>query len=462
LIAVRRIAVIAAGFFCLAVASCGWVEESREAAKHDATGLEALLAAERGDLETLKALLAKDPQAANGKRWTTGTRKGSMRALTDTALTAAVKARSLEAVDLLLGAGADPNFLLDSGEAPLEVLAAAEPRDATALALANSLVARGALLAPRTWERTGETTSPLHALVAAGAVRDGEDGLLRLFASERSALAATNGRGLTPLHIAAMGCQDRTVEVLLEAGADPIARTVPSRDAWPSQRTGDTPLHSAAECGRIDVVFALCAGGANPRLTNEAGETPLAAYRRIAGPDPGRAATAADPRKYESFVAALEPDGPCEAWYGRFLRDGLPARWEAVRTARYELGCSFDSRSDCGDAGWAFEKGEGVAVDLGKAMAAYRKGCDLKGAWACGMVGTLHENGEGVPEDPAEAARWYAKGCDGNDGQSCYRLGALARDGRGVTQDRTRALALFEKACERKYEKGCAGARALR
>ncbi|MBK6404061.1 MAG: ankyrin repeat domain-containing protein [Holophagales bacterium] len=354
----RRIALSAAALFCLAVAACGWVEESREAAKHDATGMEALLAAERGDLETLRAVLAKDPKAANGKRWTSGTRKGSMRALTDTALTVAVRARNLEAVDLL-GAGADANFLLDSGEAPLDVLAAAQPRDATALSLAKALVARGARLAPRTWERTGETTSPLHTLVAAGAVRDGEDGLLRLFASERSALSATNGRGLTPLHIAAMGCQDRTVEVLLEAGADPIARTVSSRDAWPSQRTGDTPLHSAADCGRSDVVFALCAGGANPRLTNGAGETPLAAYRRIAGADPGRSATAADPRKYESVVAALGPDGPCEAWYGRFLREGRPARWEAVRVARYELGCSFDSRSDCGDAGWAFEKGEG-------------------------------------------------------------------------------------------------------
>ena len=60
----------------------GWVEESREAAKHDATGMEALLAAERGDLETLRTVLAKDPKAANGKRWTSGTRKGSMRALT--------------------------------------------------------------------------------------------------------------------------------------------------------------------------------------------------------------------------------------------------------------------------------------------------------------------------------------------------------------------------------------------
>ena len=330
------------------------------------------------------------------------------------------------------------------------------------MALAKALVARGARLAPRTWERTGETTSPLLTLVASGAVRDGEDGLLRLFASERTALGATNFRGLTPLHVAAMGCQDRTVEMLLEAGADPIARTVSSRDAWHSQRTGDTPLHSAADCGRIDVVFALCAGGANPRLTNEAGETPLAAYRRIAGPDPSRSATAADPGKYESFLAALAADGPCEAWYGRFLREGLPARWEAVRTARNELGCSFDSRSDCGDAGWAFHKGEGVAVDLSKAMAAYRKGCDLKRAWACGMVGTLHENGEGVPEEPVEAARWYARGCDGNDEQSCYRLGALARDGRGMAQDSARALALFEKACEHKYEKGCTAARALR
>ena len=458
----RRVAVPVAGFFGLALASCGWVEESREAAKHDAAGLEAVQAAERGDVETLKALLAKDPQAANGKRWTTGKRRGSMRALTDTALTAALKARNVAAVDLLLSAGADPNFVLDSGAVPLDVAAQVEPHDETALALAKALVAHGARLAPRTWERTGETMSPLQSLDYSPSLSDSEEGLLRLFASDPAAIRATNLRGLTPLHAAARSCGARPVEVLLEAGADPNVRSVASKSAFPEQRTGDPPLHQAASCTELGSIFALCAGGANPRLANEAGEKPLEALQRAMTPDRIRNDTETMRRGRASVVAALSPGGPCETWYGRFLREGRPADWDAVHAARYEFACGFDERFDCGQSGWANHKGEGVAVDLGKAMAAYRKACGLKSAWACGMVGSLYDNGEGVAEDPAEASRWFGTGCDGDDGQSCYRLGALARDGRGVAQDRARALALFGKACAQKYEKGCEGARALR
>ena len=458
----RRTAVLAAGAFALSLAACGWVEKSREATKHNAAGLQAVEAAERGNVEELKAVLAKDPESANGKRWTPGKRRGQMRSLTDTALTAAVRARSLPALELLLSSGADPNVALDSGDAPLEVLAAGKWRDDTALALAKALVAGGARLAPRKVQGAGGTWSPLHALLANGALGDGDDRLLRLFASDPAAVRATDLRGRAPLHVAARACDERPVEALIESGADPNVRGVSAADAFPTDRAGDTPLHDATACTSLGTVFALCAGGANPQLKNEAGETPLVSFRRMTTPEREKQDTETMRRSRASMAAALSPGGPCEEWYGRFLRGGRPASWDAVHAARYEFACGFDERFDCGQSGWAHQKGEGVAVDFGKAMAAYRKACALKSAWACGMVGSLYDNGEGVAEDPAEAARWYATGCDGDDGQSCYRLGALARDGRGVAQHRARALALFEKACARKYEKGCEGARALR
>jgi ankyrin repeat protein len=419
----------------------------------------------------LKTLLAKDPTLANSFRWTSTARddrrsQSSRVVRSDTALTAALKARRGEVagvVDLLLSSGADPNLAVDSGDVPLDALARGKHRDEKAVALARLLVARGARLGPRPGQDGGSTT-PLETLLSAGAVDD-EDGvgLLRLYASDASALGATDTTGRTALHAAAGRCSDRAIEVLLEAGADPNARTATALDSFPSQRAGDTPLHWAAACGGLDPVFTLCAGGGNPRLKNSAGEIPQEILRRMAKAEPARFYShASNPREVESIAAALAPDGPCGDWYGRFLREGRPTSWKAVRLARLEQGCTFDSRTDCGDLGWAYEKGEGAPVDFTRAMAAYRKACDLKGAWACGMVGILHDNGEGLAEDPVEAARWFMLGCDGDVGQCCARLAGLARDGRGIAQDRTRALALFDKACVKQYQKGCEGALALR
>ncbi len=49
-----------------------------------------------------------------------------------------------------------------------------------------------------------------------------------------------------------------------------------------------------------------------------------------------------------ALVAALSPGGPREIWHGRFLREGRPAAWEAVRAARHELASAFDGPFDCG------------------------------------------------------------------------------------------------------------------
>jgi hypothetical protein len=458
----RRGSVLAGVASLFVLASCGWVEESREAAKHEAAGLRALEAVERGDLETLRSILREDPKAANGKRWRSSSRKGGMRSLVDTALSVALRSRNAEAVEILLAAGADPNLELGSGEAPLEVLAGVGPHDDAALALAQALVARGARLAPRTDERTKVSVSPLLALLESSNPADPGDGLLRLYASDPAALRATDLRGRTPLHRAARGCEARTIEVLLESGADPNVRSVRAAEAFPTDRAADTPLHDAASCTSLGSIFALCAGGANPRLANEAGETPVDALKRIMTPEVRQSDTEAMRRGRASVVAALSPAGPCEDWYARFLRSGRPVSWEPVHAARYEFACGFGERFDCGQAGWAWHKGEGAAVDLEKAMTFYRKACDLGSDWACGMVGSLYDNGEGIPADPAEASRWFTKGCDGGDGQSCYRLGLLARDGRGVEADPARALALFEAGCARKYERACDAARAAR
>jgi cytohesin len=76
--------------------------------------------------------------------------------------------------------------------------------------------------------------------------------------------------GATPLHVAvrcAVACSTAPLSILttlLEAGADPDIR-----DGF-----GDTPLHLAARARRLSVVRLLQRFAANPRVINEARETP--------------------------------------------------------------------------------------------------------------------------------------------------------------------------------------------
>ena len=70
----------------------------------------------------------------------------------------------------------------------------------------------------------------------------------------------------TPLHVAARSASGEVVRALLEAGADPEARTT----------TGETALHFAASAGSPEAVAALADAGADLEVReHSAGQTPL-------------------------------------------------------------------------------------------------------------------------------------------------------------------------------------------
>lgn len=77
--------------------------------------------------------------------------------------------------------------------------------------------------------------------------------------------AATDGRGITPLHVAARGGHADVVRLLLEWGARVDAPTA----------EGQTPLMFAVAARREPVVRLLLDHGANVRATDRAGATPL-------------------------------------------------------------------------------------------------------------------------------------------------------------------------------------------
>jgi len=90
--------------------------------------------------------------------------------------------------------------------------------------------------------------------------------------------------GETPLHSALCSDDrvryDRVLKVLLAAGADPNARTVPGVPTGAFMRDchtrGETPLHRAAAVGTAETVQSLLAAGAQRELRDANGDTPLA------------------------------------------------------------------------------------------------------------------------------------------------------------------------------------------
>ncbi|KAK8140015.1 ankyrin repeat-containing domain protein [Apiospora sp. TS-2023a] len=90
----------------------------------------------------------------------------------------------------------------------------------------------------------------------------------------------TTFEGLTPLHLAARARESNIVGMLLEA-------TVGSANGWimlgcqdhldAKDELGRTPLHYACRSGRPETVSLLLAAGADPRVEDDQGRTPLEA-----------------------------------------------------------------------------------------------------------------------------------------------------------------------------------------
>lgn len=94
---------------------------------------------------------------------------------------------------------------------------------------------------------------------------------------------ADEDTGETPLHGAlsreAGAAQHQTVRVLLQAGADPTARTLDGRETGAFMRDartrGESPLHRAAAFAGGETIDLLLAAGAPLEITDARGDSPL-------------------------------------------------------------------------------------------------------------------------------------------------------------------------------------------
>lgn len=90
--------------------------------------------------------------------------------------------------------------------------------------------------------------------------------MIAFLASRGASVDAKDSQGFTPLHHAAGKAKKvATLKALLQAGADPRARSP----------RGDTPLHAAARYGWVEGLEALSARGAELEARDDLGLTPL-------------------------------------------------------------------------------------------------------------------------------------------------------------------------------------------
>ncbi len=244
----------------------------------------------------------------------------------------------VEAVQLLLDRGADPN---DGKPSPLS-LAISKKNEA----VAALLLARGA----DPYE-CGTETSPLIQAVSAHMTAT-----VAVILSNKSQGATHVAKGLSALHVAATKGFVDIVVLLLDSGTDvnvttpdgltPLAVAIAGgrpevanllldrgADVRSTARDGSTPLHFAAMAGQSDVLDELLDRGADVSEHNGQGATPLiltalkpsveCAKRLVSRGAAITEATVQGDRVLHALAVSPMAQGECEATYEEYVRFGM-------------------------------------------------------------------------------------------------------------------------------------------
>jgi cytohesin len=199
-------------------------------------------AAKQRDIATLKKLLAEDPKLVHSPEYPVGSR---------TVLHYAAEGGSVEAVKILLAAGADPDAADGLGQTPLHWTAAGGHLEAS-----KALLDTGA--DPRAADDNGRT--PMH-MAAFG----GNKAIVELLLAHGVNHDRADDDGRTPLHLAATGGHKAVVELLLARDADVRAKDL----------AGHTLLHRAAASGNAELVELLISKGMDVNAGDNGAFTPL-------------------------------------------------------------------------------------------------------------------------------------------------------------------------------------------
>jgi len=227
----------------------------------------ALTACDDGNVKTLRRLLERDPALSRAQYWYTP------------AIHFAVREGHLEAVQVLLGAGADPEW---NGLHDGSLIVMARDRGHTEIA---SLLEAAA-------DRQGRTAAsgshPLHDAIT----RDDTTAVQRLLDADSTIVDLGNEFGASPLHRAVGRGAYELVALLLERGANVHAVLSSARGLGGSFWTDLQPIDLALWDGRrprdTRIVAVLLAHGATHDLTVAAALGELDLVGRILDAEPAR------------------------------------------------------------------------------------------------------------------------------------------------------------------------------
>lgn len=148
---------------------------------------------------------------------------------------------SYQVVKLLLDHGADPHKAVGSGWTPIQF--AARYGQAHAVAVLLKVVTwQSYSMEMQLWLTVAQQFTPMHLSVFSGS-----QAIVRALLIQKWPIDVRTAKGHTPLHYACMLNQQDNVRLLLNRGADPVAR---DEDEM-------TPLLLAAEAGHVNVMWYL-------------------------------------------------------------------------------------------------------------------------------------------------------------------------------------------------------------
>jgi TPR repeat protein len=145
----------------------------------------------------------------------------------------------------------------------------------------------------------------------------------------------------------------------------------------------------------------------------------------------------------------------CDA-YGRML-------WEShdpSAVQMWEKACA-DGPQDregyqgCVHLAQALLDGQGIPVDVQRALDVASRACDAAMPAACNLVGWTYWNGKNLPRDAAKAVPYFRRACDAGDDYGCANLGSRYLHGEGVDVDVEKARKLFRWSCDRGLKVAC-------
>jgi len=377
--------------------------------------------ARTGKVERLRALIQADPGLARAS-WE-GAQLGPVGA--------AAQAGHLEALRVLLDAGADPRERDQQTRTPLHHAANA--------AVASLLLERG--VPPDVRASDGETP-----LMARAAFPDVAERLLQA----RARPDLRDREGLTALHRLVNTVRDEAplgAAVLCAYGADP---RIPDEKR---QTAADLANRFVAdgignhEQSRVLAAWLAPGGGCDA----------LRARRSGGGPVPPEERAAA------VHLARCDADNGWACGRAGFEHEhGQGVAVDLPRSAvLYRRSCDLGHPWGCYALGYSYREGTGLAKDPAQAARLFDQACAAGHPESCSQLAWHLMSGRGAPADAPRAAGLFTKACEGGEAWACWRLAEALAEGRGLPREPARAVELRRKACAGGEKRAC-GDRAAR